>query len=286
MTDLLANPAIQSGALPFGVALVFAAVLGFSGATPARLAGLAVFAGFLAAYAVTIGLPPLPPKSSGQKIIYIAAFAAIAGLYLDGRQASEIQRRLTGLAVVLLGAVWIGWRKIMAAPSFDHVALLLILAGAAVALFATEQTSEDDADKTIPLLVISLAAAGIAFLGSSASISQNAGALGAALGGVLVLNWPQRRFGLTVTARLVPLVTLAALAAQSVFFTKAAAWIYLLLLPSLFADRLAGRWIPVDHPRASLARPVVVGLLAVVPGAAAVAAAWVTAASSAPSGGY
>jgi len=41
-------------------------VLGFSGLQGGpRIAGLAVLVGFLVAYVVALGLPPLPPKSSG-----------------------------------------------------------------------------------------------------------------------------------------------------------------------------------------------------------------------------
>ena len=84
MNDLLANPAIQSGPIPFFTALLVAGVLGFPGLQGGpRIAGLAVLAGFLVAYVAALGLPPPPPKSSGQKIAYIAILAVFTGLFLD-----------------------------------------------------------------------------------------------------------------------------------------------------------------------------------------------------------
>ncbi len=286
MNDLLSNPAIQSGAVPFVTALLVAALLGFTAKDAKRFAGLAVLIGFLVAYALTLGLPPLPPISSGQKIPYIALLAGITGLILEGGKAAARTRLFTALVVAVLAIAWIGWRKIMATPSLDHLFVLPILAGTSIALVATERDGEDGSDQAISLLVVSLAIAGIAFMGSSASISQNAGALGAALGGLLILNWPKRRFGLNVTARLPPLITLTALATQATLFTKAPAWVLIILLPAFFADRLVDRWMPANSHQAPLARPVLLAFFAAVPAAAALAAAWITASSSDLSGGY
>jgi len=275
MNDLLANPAIQSGAIPFFTALLVAAILGFSGLQSGlRYAGLAVLAGFLVAYVVALGLPPLPPKSSGQKIAYIAILAAFSGLFFGGR--------LKALAVAAFGIVWIGWRKIVAEPSLDHLSIGLILAGTAIAIFASERDAEDSADKAVPLLVISFAVAGLAFMGASASIAQNAGALSAALGGLLIINWPKRRFGLNAVARLVPIMVLAALATQITLFTTAPAWVLVLLLPALFADQFLDRW---QASYTALTRPVFIAFIATVPAVAALSAAWF-AVSSGPSSGY
>jgi hypothetical protein len=273
MTDLLAHPAFQSAVIPFVVALCVAAALGFSSPVTARYAGLAVVAGFLAGYLATFGLPPLVAKTSGQKIAYIAIFAAFAGVI-------PARRLATGIGLVLVSTLWIGWPKIIATPGLDHLSALLILSGAAIALIGTERQGGEGetSDSSVSLLVVCLGMTGIAFIGASASIAQNAGALSAALGGLLILNWPQRRFGLGFTARLVPLVVLAALAAQIVFFTNAPAWTLALLLPAFFSGRL----VLTDRP---FKRPVMIAFFAAVPTVAALAAAWF-AASSDLSGGY
>lgn len=279
MADLLAHPAIQSGALPFTLALCVAALLGFSNSAlnhaVGRLAGLAVVVAFVGSSIATFGLPPLVPKASGQKIAAIALFAAITGMLFQGRLRSQL---VPGLVVVTISTMWIGWRRIMAAPSLDHLFAVLILCAAGLALMGTERETDDESDRLIPLLVVSLGFSGIALIGASASIAQNAGALAAALGGVLILNWPVRRFTLGPTARLVPLVVLSALGSQIIFFTSAPGWALALLLPAF----LAPRWVSTGN---RLNRPVLVALFATVPTVAALAATWF-AVSSDLSGGY
>jgi hypothetical protein len=275
MNDLLANPAIQSSPIPFFTALLVATVLGFSDLQGGpRIAGPAVLAGSLVAYVVALGLPPPPPKSFGQKIAYIAILAVFTGLFFG--------RRMQALAVAALGIVWIGCRKIMAAPSPDHLSIGLILAGTAVALFASERDAKDGADKAAPLLIVCFAMAGLTFMGASASIAQNAPAVSAALGGLLVMNWPKRRFGPNATARLVPIIVLAALATQIALFTTAPAWVLALLLPALFADQLLDR-LPAGHK--ALTRPVLIAFIASVPAVATLLVAWY-AVFSTPSLGY
>jgi len=286
MSEPFVHPAIQSGAIPFVSALCVAAVLGFFAAPTARHAGLAVAVGFLAAYFVTFGPPPLAPRASGQKIAYIAAAAAAAGFILDALAASRRRRMALGLATAAAGALWIGWSRMAAAPSLDHLSMALILAAAAIALYATEADGDDGADKIVPLVVVCIAAAGIAFIGASASIAQNAASLSAALGGLMVLNWPKRRFGLNAAARLVPVVVLAALAGQTVLFTNTPAWTLALLLPALFAGRAVDRVMPAGSRARALTRPVIVAMIAMVPAAAAVAVAWAVASLSGASGGY
>jgi len=286
MTDLFANPAIQSCVLPFILALCMAAAVGVSKASTARYAGLAVALSFLVAYGITFGLPPFPANTSGQKIAYIAALAAVLGLSIEHWRTRFARQFALALGLVCVATVWIGWRKLAAAPTNDHLFALSIIAGAALALFATLRPPKDANDPAVALLVVCLSFAVLAFLGASASIAQNAAALGAALGGVLILNWPRRRVGLSASARLVPVVILAALAAQTVFFTKVPAWALALLLPAFFADRLAFRWLPADGLRSALVRPMILVLSASLLVTPALAAAWYVSSSSALEGGY
>jgi hypothetical protein len=284
MSDLLINPAFQSSAVPFVAALLAAALLGFGGAK--QFTGLAVLAGFLAASLLIFGLPVLPPVASGHKIPYVAVLGAAVGLILDLTNPDLRKRLAAGLSAVIVAVAWLGWRKLFAAPSPDHLWMLLVVAGAVLALWCGERNSErfDPLEALAVLLVAALGLAGVAVIGASASTSQNAGALAAALGGLMVLNWPARRFGLGATARLTALVTLAALAAQLALFSRAPAWSLLLLLPAFLAPRLAHRLIPHTHPHAALLRPVLTGVITAVPAALATAAAWLAAPAS--SGGY
>ena len=284
MIDLFAHPAVQSGILPFSLSACIVALLGFSGAQ--RFAGLAVALGFGTAYVATFGWPAFLPHTSGQKIAYVAILAATYGVATDTQRLSFAQRIAGAGTLVVLVTVWIAWRKMWAAPSFDHVLALLIMGGGVLAVWATERTAKDSADPIVSLLAVCLGFAGLAFFGASASIAQNALGLAAALGGVMVLNWPRRRFGLSAQARLVPVVVLVALATQVVFFTKAPAWTLALVLPALFAQSLAQRWLPADGARSALARPIILTILTILMLVPAVAAAWYMSLSSALDGGY
>lgn len=285
MSELLAHPAVQSGALPFAVSLCLAAVLGFSKAASARFAGMAAGIGFLTGYIVTFGWPPLLPIASGQKIAFIAALGMVLGVVADRTARTHA---VLGLGAMVAATLWLGWRKVAAAPSLDHLGTALIVAAGAVALFATRARAQDqdDLSKTVPLLVVSLAFSVIAFFGASASIAQNAAALAAALGGLMVLNWPTRRFGLTLGTRTFAVIVLIALTAQLVYFTQAPAWTLALLLGSLFADRLTAREPAQPDAKALWLKPVYVALLALIPAAAAVGATVFIVSSSDLSQGY
>ncbi len=284
MTEIFAHPAIQSGILPFGVSACIAALLGFSGAL--RLAGLSVALGFGSAYVATFGWPAFLPQASGQKIAYVAILAAAYGVGADVLRLSFAKHVVWAGGLVVLVTVWIAWRKMWAAPSFDHVLALLIMGGGVLAVWASERTAKDPADPIVNLLVVCFGFAVLAFLGASASIAQNALGLAAALGGVMIVNWPRRRFGLSAQARLVPVVVLVALATQVVFFTQGPAWTLALLLPALFTPSLAQRWLPADGARSALARPVILTILTILTLVPAVAAAWYMSLSSALDGGY
>lgn len=284
MTDLFAHPALQSGVLPIAVSACIAALLGFLGA--ARFAGLAVVLGFSAAYVATFGWPPFPPQASGQKIAYIAVLAAVLGLGVDALRLNFTRRVAVAGALMVLVIVWIAWRKLSAEPSLDHVLALLIMGGGVVAAFATERTAKDPADPIVNLLVVCFGFAMLAFYGASASIAQNAMALAAALGGVMIINWPRRRFGLSAPARLVPVLVLVALATQVVFFTAAPAWTLALLLPALFAQSLAHRWLPESGARSGLTRPIILTIFTILMLVPAVGAAWYVSFSSGQGGGY
>jgi len=114
--------------------------------------------------------------------------------------------------------------------------------------------------------------AGIAIVGASASIGQNGGVLAAALGGVLVLNWPKRRFLPSATGRILSFTVLAALLCQMMLFTKAPVWSMVIILPAFFGGRLFDLWFPHDFrhsgSRAATLRPVFIGAVSAILAAA------------------
>jgi hypothetical protein len=278
MLDLLMNPAIQSGAIPLIIAFVTVLVFNLMPVGTKQFAGLGVLIGFIAAYYSTFGIPPLPPKASGQKIAYIAVMAGLFGVFFNYKHVSVKALSLTGFIISALSISWIGWRKIAAPLSLDHLGIFILLAGStlAIAIFCgkTNNSHKDNADSAVVLIVISIAVAVNAIMGASASTGQNAGALAAALGGAMLLNWPKRRFGLDITALMVPLITISALLTQMLLFTKAITWPLLFLIPALFSPALADFLVLPSQRRKDLIRPVAVGVLAAFAGTISIFLTW------------
>ena len=278
MANLLMNPAIQSGVIPLLTALTAVLLCGLINDRFSRFAGISVLVGFLAAYYLTFDLPPFPPKASGQKIAYIAALAGVLGLYINLRNIPDKALWVIGLVVSALSVGWIGWLKIQAPLSLDHLNSLLIVVAGTVAFYRMTHRpltkNSDEADNIIALIAVLIAVSAVAIFASSASIGQNAGALAAALGGLMLVNWPKRRHGLDVVARVVPLVTLTALLAQLVLFTNVVAWPLILLPLVMLASPVANRWVVPHSSRAELLRPILIGALCAVPALASIIITW------------
>ena len=113
MTELLRDPLVQWGALPFAAGFIAAAIL-----WPLRLAGLAAAAGVAAAVAVTGGFA-LEPLTVVRKIIVAGAAAAVLGALAD---LAFKPTRVTGLIVGALFAGVTLW--VFAAILLSGLALL------------------------------------------------------------------------------------------------------------------------------------------------------------------
>ena len=77
MNDILQNPAVQAGVLPFAAALVVAALL-----RNTRQLGLAIAAGFLCAVALTMGFG-FESLTSLKKLVLVGIAAAALGAMLE-----------------------------------------------------------------------------------------------------------------------------------------------------------------------------------------------------------
>lgn len=268
MTELISNPVVQSAAIPFFLTLILAGVMAGTGIGQGRYSGLVLVAGFLAAHLVIFGFPPLPPKSSGQKILYIVILGAAAGLYLERVKAGPIRALAVGLLICLITLLWIGWRKISSEPSEVHLFLLLLFVVLALVLYFTEFGRHNGTDEGVPFLITFGTLAGIAILGASASTGQNSGAMAAAFGGILILNWPKRRFAPSATGRMMAFALLSALLSQMMLFTKAPVWVLAIMVPAFFGGQLFDLMVPHDNhnfrSKAAMLRPIFIGVLAVV----------------------
>jgi hypothetical protein len=280
MSDLLMNPGVQSSLIPLLTAL---AVMGLIHRLPTwahQFLGLSVLAGFLIASYVTFGLPVLVPVASGQKIVYIAIISGGLGLVAQIFLRSGCFLVLTSFFGIILSFSWIGWKKIFAPVSMEHLGALLILAGCGLAAYKVLSIRHRNADNTnknddlVILAVVSIAIALNAFMGASASIAQNSGALAASLGAIIICNWVGLNVPPGPVTRFVPLIILPALLAQIHYFTKANMWPLALLLLAFFTGNLAHRFVPPYIQKSRFMRPIVIGAINTIPAIASVVMSW------------
>jgi len=280
MSDLLMNPGVQSSLIPLLSSL---AIMGLIRRLPTgahQFLGLSVLAGFLVASYVTFGLPVAVPVASGQKIVYIAIISGGLGLVAQIFLRSGRFLVLTSFFGIILSFLWIGWKKILAPVSIDHFGALLILAGCGLAAYKVLSVRHRNADDTnnnddlVVLAVVSIAIALNAFMGDSASIAQNSGALAASLGAIILHNWIGINVQLGPVTRFVPLIILPALLAQIHYFTKANMWPLALLLLAFFTGNLAHRFVPLSIQKSRFMRPIIIGSISTIPAIASAVMSW------------
>jgi hypothetical protein len=182
MAELLRDPLVQWGALPFAAGLVAAAIL-----FPLRLAGLAAAAGVAAAVAATGGFG-IEPLSVARKVVVAGAVAALFGALAD------LAFRPTRSAGVVLGALFAGgalW--VFAAVLRQKIPAEVAIVGAGIAGFAwwlvaaTVSLHHDTVRAGAAGLALGLGAGFAASLGASALLAQYGVALGAGSGAFLLL---------------------------------------------------------------------------------------------------
>ncbi|MBK3801718.1 hypothetical protein GAY33_21290 [Azospirillum brasilense] len=281
---LLDDLVVQTALFPLVVGVAAVGVVRLAGGRTRgpRLAAAGVATAFLAAYALIVGLPALPPPSSMGRLFW----SAVAGLVIGvGADLAGLDRRR---GTWLLGA-WVTasllWIALPVLPgSLDTItAAVLLLAGGWIALSRTAGEGEGAATPGVALLAAAVAVGGVALVGASASVAQLAFALAAATGGLLLWNWPVERHAWG-NAGQAALGILVLLAATLTFFSSAHAEALLLVLPAFFADRLRDR-LPLPRTVAGRAMgTVALTAIALVPAVAAVGVAFLLSAGSDVSG--
>lgn len=272
LDQILINPAVQSGLLPLVLGVVLCLLVRLTGVRWAApwTTGLAVGAAYLTSHVLTLGLPPLPPVSAQQKLLYVAAGFLALGIALDATAARR-PVRLTVVTVAPVAAlVWMGWPLLLRVGSAAvWLGLVASALGAALVMARLERRLEDGLTVPVTIVAAAVGTGVVALLGGSASILQLALAIATAIGGFLLINWPHQRqdVGAALLLGLGGLVPV--LAGQLVLYTKTPPLAVALLLPIAFADSLAER-VPVPNAL----RPVLLGALCLVPFLLAVAAAW------------
>lgn len=281
---LLDDLMVQTAVLPLLAGIVAVGLIRVAGGPTRgpRLAAAGVAAAFLAAYAVIVGLPALPPPSSMGRLFW----SAVAGLALGaGADLAGLDTRRGSILVGLWLAASLVWIALPVLPdSLEALtALAVLVAGAWLGLSRTATQSAGAATPGVAVLAAALAVGGVALAGASASVAQLAFALAAATGGLLLWNWPVERHGWGVAGQ-ATVGFLALLTAALAFFSSAHAEALLLVLPAFFADRLRDR-LPLPPTAAGRALgTVALTAIAIVPAVAAVGLALFLSAGTEASG--
>jgi len=289
MEALLSDPRVQSAAAPFVVAALLTGVLRYLGGSRSDIfAGLALLAGFFAAYWLVLGMPAWPPRGASHKIAYIMLAAGGLGLLLDLGRIPPLGVRVVVAVGAVASAVWLmGARFDFGDPmTWLWPGLPIVLVWIAV-LGRLEARIDDDLSGPAMLVVAAVGASLIALFGRSASIAQLSGALAAATAGYAIWNWPVARMDLARAAMFAAGAAWLGLMTQMVLFTRAESWALLALLAVFVADqpaaRAVARFLPSSNWFGHAVSPLAHGVLVAIPAAVAV---FIASALAPPGTGY
>lgn len=184
MDDLLNNPAVQAGVVPFLVALIASACL-----QRTRLLGLAIGAGFLAAVALTMGFS-FESLTSVRKLVLVVGAAILMVLLLEATAtAGSVTVRAVLAGAFASASLWVVQRVLQ-----QQETGAALLAGAAVVLYvaalvaSAHQLSGDPVRSAASALLLGLTAGALALLGASAQLAQLGIAIGAGAGATLLVQ--------------------------------------------------------------------------------------------------
>lgn len=234
---------------------------GIGGMIGVRAAGCAIALAFVIAHLSILGWPPLPPRASLQKIIYIALIGLLLGVVLD----FLIDRMpVRPVALVWPGVIlaWLGWQQLLGIELLDLARLVLLwFAGA----FIFDRLLAFRAIEIIAptmVLVAGIGMSAVAFIGAAASLSQLAAAVAAATAGFLLWNWPKQRYPFSMTALFGAASALFGVGAAIVLFTRASSLALAILLGIFAAGFIRARLPLADRP---VWGPIAFGIIVMIP---------------------
>ena len=269
------NPAFQRGIAPFLAALLFVgAIYRIAGpALGSRLAVCGAGTALLVSYCLIFSLPPFPPRSASQKLGYLIALSGTLSILIACLPNLVRSARVLVALVIILGLAWIAESKIRQGQVLTP---LLILAGAAVAFTAVQWVRTKPVEVGVTALVAAFGLAGIAFLAPSASLTQMAMAIAAALGGFLLWTWPKPRLAFAEAGAMAIVAPLIWLAGQLTLYSKANP-VAMAIVPAVVLVPCLLHWRLGDTDRLPEAvRPIVTALCAAALMAVAVLIAYAT----------
>ncbi|MDA0230829.1 MAG: hypothetical protein O3B21_11665 [Proteobacteria bacterium] len=244
-----------------------------------NVAGAAVALSVAAVYFLIIGVPPHPPMSGLDKLVYGIAGGVALGFCLDFLRFPPFIR---WLLFPVGGAALLYWLELPGVETASTMALIGLGAmwlASIAALWRLEAEREAGLNPTAMLMVAALGLAAVTMLGGAIEIAHLAVALATALFGFSLWNWPTNVFPygaallMGAGGTLFLLAWIAALHYATVSLPALA-----ILLLVFFAD-IAARHMQLGDSRAArAATPIVLAAVCCVPALGAVALAYFLAA--------
>lgn len=243
MSDLLQNPAVQAGIIPFTVAFLFGLIVYRAGW---YWAGLALLAGFAATVYVVAGFQ-FQPWTSTRKIIALGLGAGGLGLLLDIYPWNRRWLPVLLLFVAAAAALWVSWPVLKRREGME-----LWILGIGGMLFSGWMIASMESLRSRPVQASSAVVAlgfgtgAVVLLGASALLGELGMALGAAAGALWLLQTITRKIRLGSSAML-PAGMLCALIGVGGHVYAKAPWYSLALLalvPVCVRVPLPAQWSP------------------------------------------
>jgi hypothetical protein len=280
MDGLMNNPAVQSGIIPFVVALAVVVLLG---KTKPAIMGLAAAAAFIVTVALVTGFS-LQPLSSTKKIILMAYAAAVLGLVVDlaGEKLDAYRQYAYGIFALLgiIGVLWVAW-PVVSRQSTQNPLIIAIGLSAYVAwmIFSISVLQQKKAQISAAVFATALGTSVVSIVGATALYGQLAAPFAAAAGAWVLFYWltPQKAV-FSASFFLMASVTCASLGAAATIYANLP-WLTLVLLGLIPAVV----HIPIKQDSAIWLQVLKSYIAALVP---AIAAIWYTVQQSADSGYY
>lgn len=185
MTDLLSNPAIQSGIIPLIVAIVVAVIL-------KRFEGYWSGLSFAVAYYLSVYLAvgfQFYPFTSTRKILIVGLVAILLGLIIDAKKIKTKQLYITLLTLGIGSALWVIWPILLRQQGIMILTMSLPALGYVAWLTLGTNQLRNHGDRTAMVaLALGLGTGISAILGASALVGQLGIAIGAIAGAMLLLS--------------------------------------------------------------------------------------------------
>lgn len=185
--DLMSHPAIQSGIIPFIVALAITVILG---KTRPVLMGLAAVVAFIATVTQVTGLSLLPFTST-KKIILVAYLAAFLGLIVDiaGEKIVSYRKYIHGVFAFsgVIAVLWVIWPVVSRESTENPIGIALGLSAyVAWMVFGTSVLNRKKAQISAAVFATAMGTSVVSIIGATALYGQLAAPFAAATGAWLL----------------------------------------------------------------------------------------------------